>query len=199
MKTTTFTNPRGLLVGALALGALLAACNGGGGTTEPPVDNCPEPGLCTPMSTLLDTGEVLFLSCAGCHGLEGHGHPGSVPPLANSDYFMANRTKTIDIVLNGYNDSIFVNGMWYQSDMPEHSYYSDVEIAGILTYLRSTLNDSTVVSCQEYDPADSTTFDPATGYALCTKTPRDPAERAIDSIAAWEVKRVRDTTEVRMN
>ena len=197
MNSATNKTRLGLFVGALALGALLSACNGG---STNPTDNCPEPGKCNPMSQLLDTGAVVFQSCAGCHGFDGRGYAGAKPPLANSDFFMnpANRAKVIDIVLNGYYDSLYVNGMWYKGDMPEHTYLSDLAIAGVLTYIRTQLNDSTVVSCTDYNPADTTTFDPIDGFAICQKTPRDPAVQALDSVAAWEVKRVRDTTEVRI-
>jgi hypothetical protein len=100
---------------------------------------------------------------------------------------MNNRHLVIRIVLNGYDDSIFVNGMWYMGSMPAHAdALTDVEIAGILTYLRSELNDSTVVSC------NSDLFDD-NGFAICQKTPRTVAQRSVDSVAAWEVKIRRDS------
>jgi hypothetical protein len=77
--------------------------------------------------------------------------------------------------------------MWYMGSMPAHADdLTDVEIAGILTYLRSELNDSTVVSC------NSDLFDD-NGFAICQKTPRTVAQRSVDSVAAWEVKIRRDS------
>jgi hypothetical protein len=86
----------------LALGLSLSGCfgtDGGDKDTLPP--GCKDDmTLCTPMSALLDTGEVMFNYCSGCHGMEGRGNAGAIPPLANSDFFMNNRHLVIRIVLN---------------------------------------------------------------------------------------------------
>jgi hypothetical protein len=65
-------------------------------------------------------------------------------------------------------------------------YLGDLGVASVLTYLRSSLNDSTVVSCN----SDSTDVN---GFAICQKTPRLPADIAADSVGVWEVKAVRDS------
>jgi mono/diheme cytochrome c family protein len=136
---------------------------------------------------LIDTGEVLFSQmCTGCHGLDGRGYAGATPPLANSDYFLTNRLKSVEIVLGGYEEPIVVNGMTYQSTMPAWAdYLTNVEVAGILTYLRTVRNDSTVVSC------NSSSFD-ADGFAVCQKVVRSPSVIAADSISIREVRDIRD-------
>jgi hypothetical protein len=146
------------------------------------------------FSPLLDTGYALYQGyCTGCHGIEGRGSPGGVPPHANSDWFMNNKRKTIEAILKGYNDSIFVNGMPYYGEMPAYgSTFSNLEVAAILTYLRIVLNDSTVTSCTVYNQNDPSTYDD-NGFPHCQKVARTYAQRAADSVRVSEVKAVRDS------
>lgn len=155
-----------------------------------PENGVPLSDYFVPRATLIDTGAVVFQNCSGCHGSEGHGYAGAVPPLANSNFFMADRKRVMRIVLGGYSEAITVNGVHYQGDMPSWAEsLSDIKIASVLTYLRSQLNDSTVVSC------DTTVIDDF-GFAACTKTPRSAAERAIDSVGVWEVAFMRDSLDL---
>jgi mono/diheme cytochrome c family protein len=155
----------------------------------------------TPRSQLISNGREQFRGwCTGCHGgytpddvnwlEEGKGAPGpsGTPPLANSDFFMASRSRAMTIVLDGYIDPITVNGMLYSGGhMPpwRESDLTDYDIASILTYIRAVLNDSTVTSC---DGGNLNTE----GFATCVKTPRSPTEIANDSIAVWEVTNARN-------
>ena len=151
----------------------------------------------TPRSQLISNGREQFRGwCTGCHNGtspddvnwfdEGKGYPGSTPPLANSDFFMANRTRPISIVLNGYDVPITVNGLAYNGSMPPWGEtLGDYDIASILTYIRAVLNDSTVTSC------NAGVLD-GDGFATCTKTARSPSEIATDSIAVGEVTGIRN-------
>jgi|GEM_PF-3625371 len=140
--------------------------------------------LHVPRATLLAEGEVIFQNCTNCHGPEGNGNAGAVPPLRHSDFFMAQRLRPVSILLNGLETPITVNGLQYESTMPSFDFLTNREIASVLTYLRVAKNDSTIVSC------NPNSLDPD-GFALCTKTPRNPAEVATDSIAVWEVADIR--------
>lgn len=146
-------------------------------------------------SAMLSVGDSVFNNnCTGCHGLEGHGVAGSTPPLANSDFFMADKRRVAEIVLTGLDDSVFVNGVPYTNGgmPPWGSYLDNQGVASILTYIRAVLNDSTVTSCEPYDVNDPETQD-ASGFAICVKTARTPTEIANDSVSVLEVKAVRDS------
>ena len=131
-------------------------------------------------SVLVDTGVAVYgLNCTGCHGNVGQGE--RAPQVANSDFVQQNRQRVIDILLAGNTDSLYVNGVRQDGGgMPEWgSSLSDLEIAGVLTYIRSVLNDSLVTGC-------TTGENP-----VCTKTARTQAEMAVDTVAVWEVKKAR--------
>jgi mono/diheme cytochrome c family protein len=177
-----------LLAGALTLGLTIAACDSGTGTKEVDTNPCVDSAVpCTRLSTMVDTGTIIFQNCSGCHGMEGHGYSGATPPLANSDFFMNNRKLIMKIVLLGYDSAITVNGLQYQSTMPTWAEtFSDFQIASVLTYIRTQLNDSTVVSC------DNTQFD-ENGFAICVKTPRTVEARVSDFITKAEIAHMRDS------
>jgi nitrite reductase (NO-forming) len=96
-------------------------------------------------------GEVLFKgTCSACHQESGAGLPNVFPPLARSDYLLADRKRAIGITLNGLTGPVTVNGTTYDSVMPPMSQLNDDEIANILTFaLNSWGNNGGVVTSAE--------------------------------------------------
>ena len=88
-------------------------------------------------------GKALFAgTCSVCHGPEGKGMPGVFPPLAGSDFLMADKHRSMEIVLNGLTGPVTVNGTTFNSVMPPMSQLNDDEIANILTYVRNSFGNS---------------------------------------------------------
>jgi nitrite reductase (NO-forming) len=96
-------------------------------------------------------GEVLFKgTCSACHQDTGAGIPNVFPPLAKSDYLLADRKRAIGVVLNGLSGAVTVNGANYNSVMPPMSQLNDDEVANILTYaLNSWGNSGGAVTADE--------------------------------------------------
>jgi len=81
-------------------------------------------------------GRTLFNgTCSVCHQDNGEGLPNVFPPLAKSDFLLADRARAIATVLNGRSGPITVNGNTFNSVMPPMSQLNDDEIANILTYV----------------------------------------------------------------
>jgi len=97
------------------------------------------------------SGEPLYKTyCMGCHQAEGQGIPGTFPPLAKSDYVAGDTARVIELVLNGFNGPLQVNGETYNGTMPPMGHLQDEEIAQILSYVRSSWgNAGTPVSAAE--------------------------------------------------
>jgi mono/diheme cytochrome c family protein len=172
---------------ALLVIATLTGCFGTDGGKDKSNPCAADASLCTPRGDLRDTGAVVFIGCAGCHGENGEGGRG--PNVANSDFVMnpAYRERLIHIVLAGNMDSLRVNGVFVPGGgMPEHTWLTDLEIAGALTYIRSVLNDTLVTDCA---PQPEEEFE----QSPCVRTARTATEMDLDSVAVWEVKAVRDT------
>ncbi len=87
----------------------------------------------------IKAGEVLYAgTCSVCHQTSGAGLPGVFPPLAKSDYLLANKRRAAEIVLNGLSGPVTVNGAAFNSVMPPMSQLNDDEVANILTYVLNT-------------------------------------------------------------
>ena len=90
-----------------------------------------------PNVTTLAKGKGLYNgagSCVACHMADGKGQPGSVPPLAGSDW-LDNSDRTIAIVLRGMAGPVKVNGDRYYSAMPPQLLFDDDKIADMITYV----------------------------------------------------------------
>ncbi|WP_421809127.1 PQQ-dependent sugar dehydrogenase [Flagellimonas sp.] len=96
----------------------------------------------------LHSGRILYNTyCAACHQGDGKGDNNRFPPLRDSEWVMGDEHKLIDVVLNGIQGRIEVNGKSYDGLMPANSHLDDHAIASILTYVRKAFgNESPPVS-----------------------------------------------------
>lgn len=93
-----------------------------------------------PLEQRMAAGQSLFASnCGACHQATGQGLPGTIPPLAGSDYLVKNdKDRVLSVVLNGLTGPIKVNGASYNSVMPPWNHLSNEELANIMTYVMSS-------------------------------------------------------------
>lgn len=88
-------------------------------------------------------GSKLYAStCGACHQPSGRGLPHAFPPLAGSDFLMADKDRSIEVVLRGLKGPVTVNGESFDSMMPPQSHLSDAEIANLLTFARNSWGNS---------------------------------------------------------
>jgi nitrite reductase (NO-forming) len=111
------------------------------------------------------SGEALYLgTCATCHQRDGKGIPNVFPPLASSDYLMADKTRSIELVIAGRTGDVVVNGVKYTGAMPPLSNLTDHEIASVLTYVRTNLgNKGDAVTDAEVAAVRARVIKPPTG------------------------------------
>jgi nitrite reductase (NO-forming) len=107
-----------------------------------------EPGS---LAAQVARGKAAYLgTCSTCHQLDGRGLASVFPPLAESDFLMADKQRSIRIVLEGVQGPITVNGANYQNVMPPLGNLTDHEIADVLTYVRNSFgNEGEAVSDAE--------------------------------------------------
>lgn len=95
-----------------------------------------------PKKTDYPEGEKVYNStCIACHQKDGKGLEGSFPPLANSDYLLADKFRAIDIAANGMEGEIVVNGNTYNSLMAPQG-LSKEEIKNVVNYVLNTWGNS---------------------------------------------------------
>ena len=85
---------------------------------------------------------VYMQTCFVCHQPNGEGIPGQIPPLAKSDYLMADKPRSIQGVLVGQSGEMTVNGKKYNGTMVPLNYLSDEDIANVLTYVRNSWDNA---------------------------------------------------------
>lgn len=81
--------------------------------------------------------EVYVAQCMSCHMENGEGIEDVYPPLAKSDYLMADKARSIDNVIHGVSGEIVVNGKTYNTDMTPFD-LSDQEVSDVLNYIRNS-------------------------------------------------------------
>ncbi|MBX7191725.1 MAG: nitrite reductase, copper-containing [Sandaracinaceae bacterium] len=111
-------------------------------------------------------GEATFLGiCATCHQREGQGLANVFPPLAGSDFLMADRERSIRIVLTGLSGPVTVNGQSFNGAMPAFANLTDHEVAGALSYVRSHFgNTGDAITDEEVAAVRAAIPRPATGH-----------------------------------
>ena len=85
-------------------------------------------------------GQLVFeKNCQQCHQATGMGVAGQFPPLAGSEWVLAEGPGRIArIVLNGFAGVVTVKGVQYNNNMfAFRDLLSDEEIAAVLTFVRS--------------------------------------------------------------
>ena len=83
------------------------------------------------------SGGILYRTyCATCHQRNGKGDNNRFPPLVNSEWVTGDENRLIDVVLNGLEGEIKVDGRVYNNLMPQNRHLEDLAIASILTYVR---------------------------------------------------------------
>lgn len=105
------------------------------------------------MKDNLSEGERIYYTyCSACHQNDGDGARGRFPSLVRTKWVLGDKTRLINIVLNGLEGTIEVKGELYSGLMPQHGFLSDQEIAEVLTYIRSNFgNDASSVNQAEVE------------------------------------------------
>ncbi len=86
--------------------------------------------------------QVYMQTCFVCHQVNAEGIPNQIPPLAKSDYLMADAERAIRIVLQGQTGEVEVNGKKYNGTMLPLNNLTDEEVANVLTYVRNSFGNS---------------------------------------------------------
>lgn len=94
------------------------------------------------LQASIERGEVVYTGvgiCITCHQANGQGQEGLFPPLAKSDYLMADRVRSIRQILYGANGEMVVNGVTYNGAMPAMGLtLNDQQVADVLNYVMNS-------------------------------------------------------------
>ncbi|MFN3215547.1 MAG: c-type cytochrome [Acidimicrobiales bacterium] len=137
---------RGLLAASVLLAALLGPLVGGGAAQSEPADPADASVDAGPDADADASGvsdEVLILGaevytavCSSCHQPGGTGIVGQFPPLAGNPN-VADTDYMIEVITNGLQGEIVVNGETYNGRMPAFSTLPDDEVDAVIAYIQS--------------------------------------------------------------
>ncbi len=84
--------------------------------------------------------EIYSTYCMSCHQEQGEGIDGLYPPVAKSDYLMADKNRSIIQVLYGASGEMTVNGKVYTMEMMGIDLSAE-ETSDVLNYIRNSFGN----------------------------------------------------------
>lgn len=127
---------------------LLIACGGGESSENSSASTQNEPAKAqeapkVASSEVMLAGEKVYNTyCIACHMEDGNGVPNMNPPLGETEWVNGDKTRLINIVLNGLNGPIEIKGETYNNVMAPHNFLNDEDIAAVLTFVRGSFGNS---------------------------------------------------------
>lgn len=141
------------------LAVAFTACSGGGGdkaksSEKQEVAQTPEPEQQTTaddaLTAQMKRGEELYKTkCIICHQPDAKGVKGAFPPLAQSDYLLADPVRAVAQTLNGSHEEMIVNGETYNAPMTPQVDTKEDAIAVINYVLNNFGNDGGYVTLED--------------------------------------------------
>jgi nitrite reductase (NO-forming) len=105
----------------------------------------------------METGKAIYNgkgNCFVCHQATGVGVPGVFPPLAKSDFLLADKKRAIVQTIYGSKTPITVNGVKYPGGIMTNVVMTDQEVVDVVNYiLNSWGNKGGVVTLDEVKAA----------------------------------------------
>ena len=104
------------------------------------------------LAASMDRGKEIYMGyCITCHQDQGQGIEGVFPPLAKSDYLMADKERSIRVVKFGQQGEITVNGVTYNNFMTALG-LEDQEVTDVLNFVRNSWgNEGEIVTVAEVE------------------------------------------------
>jgi len=105
------------------------------------------------LGASMERGKAVYsTTCITCHRDAGQGIPEVYPPLAKSDFLMANKARSIGIVVNGLSGEITVNKNKFDAEMVPVD-LTDEQVSDVLNYVRNSWgNKGAAVKVAEVAP-----------------------------------------------
>lgn len=150
-----------LWITSIGFAIAISSC---GGEKTPGTESQPEKAVEATTETVADEtktealdlskGESIFKAkCVVCHQENGQGIDGAFPPLAGSDYLLADKNRAIKEVLAGKSGEVTVNGKVYNQVMPPNV-LTDEEAVDVMNYvLNSWGNDGGTITIEDVKAA----------------------------------------------
>lgn len=96
-----------------------------------------------PNAAVMERGKTLYTAiCLACHQVDGSGVPHLNPPLMPNEWVGGAKPRLIQLVLNGSQGKVEIDGDTWSNAMPAMSHLTDQQIADVLTYVRNSFGNT---------------------------------------------------------
>jgi nitrite reductase (NO-forming) len=85
--------------------------------------------------------EIYLRNCVSCHMDQGEGLEGIFPPIAKSDYMLADKKRAIKQTLYGISGEMTVNGKKYNGEMNGFD-ITDEEMSDLMNYIFNSFGNN---------------------------------------------------------
>ncbi len=93
--------------------------------------------------------EIYLRNCVSCHMDQGEGLEGIFPPIAKSDYMLADKKRAIKQTLYGISGEMTVNGKKYNGEMNGFD-ITDDEMSDLMNYIFNSFgNNGGIISPED--------------------------------------------------
>lgn len=100
------------------------------------------PKAVAPSAALMERGKTLYtINCLACHQVDGSGVPHLNPPLTPNEWVAGPKPRLIQMVLNGSQCKVEIDGDTWSNAMPAMGHLTDQQIADVLTYVRHSFGN----------------------------------------------------------
>ena len=87
------------------------------------------------------SGSLVYQShCQNCHGVQGEGLKGLIPPLTDSSFLKSNLTRLPCIIKNGLKGKIDINHRSFEGEMAKID-LNPMELAQVITYINNSFGN----------------------------------------------------------
>ena len=98
------------------------------------------------LNASVERGKGIYeAQCITCHMDQGQGLEGVYPPVAKSDYLLADKKRAAQQILYGASGEMTVNKTVYASDMPGFE-LTDTEVSDVLNYITHSFGNKGYVT-----------------------------------------------------
>jgi mono/diheme cytochrome c family protein len=131
---------------SVATAAIMMSCGGG----DKPAEETTEEAVVQTEDPQLALGQKIYEEkCVVCHQADGKGTPNVFPPVADSDYLLADKKRAVAQILNGSNEAMVVNGITYTTPMPPQVDTKEEAVAVTNYILNAFGNDGGYITLEE--------------------------------------------------
>lgn len=95
-----------------------------------------------PGAAVMERGKTVYTAvCLACPQVDGSGVPHLNPPLTPNEWVNGAKPRLIQLLLNGSQGKVELDGETWSNAMPAMSHLTDQQIADVLTFVRNSFGN----------------------------------------------------------